>query len=68
MFNNDPDPGNIIYLMGPKKLIQQLVMPSTNKPFAASQTTINIFPEDYHLSHYISTVVIREPRNVMSLG
>ena len=68
MFNSDPDPYNIIYLMGSTKLIQQLVMTSTNKPFAVSQTTINIFPEDNHLSHYISTVVIREPRHVMSLG
>ena len=68
MFNSDPDPYNIIYLMGSKNLIQQLVMPSTNKPFAVSQTTINLFPEDYHHSHYISTVVIREPRHVMSLG
>ena len=68
MFNSDPDPYNIIYLMGSKNLIQQLVMTSTNKPFAASQTTINLFPEDYHHSHYISTVVIREPRHVMSLG
>ena len=68
MFNSDPNPYNIIYLMGSKILIQQLVMPSTNKPFAASQTTINIFPEYYHHSHYISIVVIREPRHVMSLG
>ena len=68
MFNSDPDPCNIIYLMGSKKWIQQLVMPSTDKPFAAGQTTINIFPEDYHHSHYISTALIREPRHVMSLG